>query len=202
MADGRSFPVCLSPVMASRLAVNRDMLLNLECEHITLVSHSGIHSWTWNIQHLRSYGYKRDDFHFEAGTRCQTGTGNFCFYTGQGKEICHVLKNMKAGYKLRKCARSMSLAEKNSEHGVKKNKITARKFLSLLKRKPKVNKQDRSEEARKDKKERSSVVSAAYVTILPETPSVSNSASENMYRKPRNTRKRFEAGDAWKHHGY
>ncbi|XP_063585857.1 uncharacterized protein LOC134763228 isoform X3 [Penaeus indicus] len=171
-----SFPVCLSSALASRLAVDREMLLNLEGEHLTLVGLNGIYSWTWNIRHLRNYGYKRDDFHFEAGKRCQTGVGYFSFYTPQPSP--------------RKI--SMKL-----------------KFLSLLpRRKPKEKKSDRFEEAKNEEtsslqeQKRSSVVSAAYVTILPETPSGSNSASENKHQTDRSMKKRFRAGDAWKHHGY
>ncbi|XP_047473788.1 docking protein 1-like isoform X1 [Penaeus chinensis] len=229
MADCRSYLVRLPSAMASKLAVNREMLLNLECEHLTLVGLNGIHSWTWNIRHLRKYGYRQDDFHFESGTRCQTGPGYFSFYTPQGKEIFRDLHKMKTQYKLRNCLQPNSLAEKKfpsprkagrkfkfpSLLPKKKPKVKKQdrleedrkeetpsprkigmkfKFLSLFpKRKPKVKKQDRFEEDRKEETNRSSDVSAAYVTILPKTPSVSNS---------RSTRKRFEASDAWKHFGY
>ncbi|XP_047473789.1 docking protein 1-like isoform X2 [Penaeus chinensis] len=192
MADCRSYLVRLPSAMASKLAVNREMLLNLECEHLTLVGLNGIHSWTWNIRHLRKYGYRQDDFHFESGTRCQTGPGYFSFYTPQGKEIFRDLHKMKTQYKLRNCLQPNSLAEKKFPSPRKAGRKF--KFPSLLpKKKPKVKKQDRLEEDRKEETNRSSDVSAAYVTILPKTPSVSNS---------RSTRKRFEASDAWKHFGY
>ncbi|XP_063585856.1 fibroblast growth factor receptor substrate 3-like isoform X2 [Penaeus indicus] len=208
MAESRpSFPVCLSSALASRLAVDREMLLNLEGEHLTLVGLNGIYSWTWNIRHLRNYGYKRDDFHFEAGKRCQTGVGYFSFYTPQGKEIFRVLNQMKGEYKRRNFKQPNRVAETNLPSP---RKISMKlKFLSLLpRRKPKEKKSDRFEEAKNEEtsslqeQKRSSVVSAAYVTILPETPSGSNSASENKHQTDRSMKKRFRAGDAWKHHGY
>ncbi|XP_027232261.1 docking protein 2 [Penaeus vannamei] len=214
MTDGRSFPVSMPPSTASRLAVNTEMLLKLESEHLTLVSHGGIHSWTWNIEHLRNYGYKREDFHFEAGSRCQTGEGHFVFYTVQGKEIVKQLNKMKDDYKKRKCLQSKSLPERPRKQVVKKKKLRPRKLtlkfksLSLLPgKKPRGRKRDRFllEESREEEaggtdnvtEEESVDVPAAYVTILPQRPSAL--ASESTRQK---TRSRRAHGDAWKHHGY
>ncbi|KAK7074518.1 hypothetical protein SK128_027606, partial [Halocaridina rubra] len=60
---------------------NRELRLVVENGHITLITNQGVRAARWAIEHLRNYGYKEADFHFEAGKRSEHGEGMFTFST-------------------------------------------------------------------------------------------------------------------------
>ncbi|XP_042861116.1 docking protein 6-like [Penaeus japonicus] len=223
MAEGKSFPVRVPSALATKLSVQTEMFLVLECEHVTLVNCKGIHTWTWSIEHLRRYGYAREDFHFEAGSRCQTGEGYFAFNTLQGRDIFNVVQDMKAAHKQRKKIRSRNSADRPPVRTesincgkIQKSKYVREKEKSLRKiirsfsslsfsskRKPKDRKQEETMPketiTEEKKKKRSSVVSADYVTVLSPTPRDAEAEAKNKHQLARRIKTK---GDAWKHFGY